>query len=140
MEGLQLRNLSQPNNYEVRSPFRLKEILLKTPNAKSLINLLLLEIQEVKRYGGGEVVLVVEDIPTSKVITTHTRRILLLGSIKSAFLKNMITHHRYLSLTNNNPGTPAVNCVNYNLPNNLAQWGVLTGTGEVWHQAAVGYN
>lgn len=68
MEGLQLRNLSQPNNYEVRSPFRLKEILLKTQNAKweSLINLLLLEIQEVKRYGGGGVVLVVGDFPSFK--------------------------------------------------------------------------
>lgn len=59
-------------------------------------------------------VLVVKIFPTSKVITTHTRRILLFGSLKSAFLKNMITPHRYMSLTNNNPGS-----VNYNLCNNL---------------------
>lgn len=110
MESLQLRNLSQPNNYEVRSPFRPKEILLKTQNAKweSLINVLLLEIQEVKRYGGGQVVLVGKTFPNSKGITTHTRRTLLLGSLKSAFLKNMIAHHRYLSLANHNPGTPTI--------------------------------
>lgn len=66
MEGLQLRNLSQPNNYEVRSPFRPKEILLKTQNAKweSLINVLLLEIQEkIRMWTGGAGG---EDIPKFK--------------------------------------------------------------------------